>query len=208
MKDIRRATVYALCATLFALAVGLGFAVIHGIGDPLDHAVLKFFALREGRSPDALIGFAKFLTDIGSAGQRGLIIAAFAALLWWKKRPRAALVMLVVPALAGVTSTILKEAFGRLRPALVPHLDTVSSLSFPSGHAVNTAAIFLLAALLLQGQRQSLRWTFAIGGTLMIGWSRLALGVHWPSDVIGGWMMGLAFALAGHQIAVRLEAGK
>lgn len=94
-----------------------------------------------------------------------------------------------------------KRLVGRERPALVDHLVEVSSASFPSGHASNSAIIYLTIALTVMQivpQRRA-RW-FLLGATialvLTIGASRVYLGVHWPSDVIAGWSAGMMWALA------------
>ena len=84
----------------------------------------------------------------------------------------------------------------------------VSNLSFPSGHATNAMATYLLAALLIAQIRRSLWVALAIGVAATIGASRILLGVHWPSDVIGGWLWGAAIALIGLTVAQRMEVGQ
>lgn len=105
--------------------------------------------------------------------------------------------MLVVPALAGATSSILKQVFARARPDVAPHLDNISNLSFPSGHATSAIAILLLAALIMPARQRTLWIGLAVIGAGAIGASRIALGVHWPSDVLGGYLWGTGFAMAG-----------
>ncbi|MEQ1687266.1 MAG: phosphatase PAP2 family protein [Sphingopyxis sp.] len=104
-----------------------------------------------------------------------------------------------------MTSEVLKTAFARPRPDIVPHLDAVHSLSFPSGHATSAAVVYMLFAMLVPTQRRALWLCAAATMTIATGWSRVALGVHWPSDVIGGWLLGGAFALIGYAAAQYFE---
>jgi undecaprenyl-diphosphatase len=124
--------------------------------------------------------------------------------LLWKQRVRAALVMVIFPSVAGATSSILKQLFARARPDVGPHLDTFSNLSFPSGHATNAMAILLLAGLLLPARNRALWIALAIAGGATVGLSRNLLGVHWPIDVVAGWLWGAGFALTGYATARRL----
>mgnify|MGYP003863456065 CR=1 FL=1 len=107
---------------------------------------------------------------------------------------RAALVMVIFPSVAGATSSILKQLYARDRPDIVPHLDTFGNLSFPSGHATNAMAILLLAALLVPARNRSMWLCLALAGAVAVGLSRNLLGVHWPSDVVAGWLWGAGFA--------------
>ena len=101
---------------------------------------------------------------------------------------------------ASLVNTLLKSLLHRPRPELVPHLATVSNASFPSGHAMISAAIYLTIGLMLSEtqQRRSARvWLMCFAGflVLLIGCSRIYLGVHWPSDVLAGWCLGSIWAL-------------
>lgn len=193
------------------LALGtllLGFVVRLDAIKPLDQAVFLWFALQDGGADALWIEIARWFSWAGMASPRSLMMIAAALWLAWRKRPRAALVMLVMPVLSAVTSTVLKESFGRVRPNLVPQLEMINNPAFPSGHATNAAALFLLLALLIPGPHPRLTLVACAGAALMIGLSRIMLGVHWPSDVLGGWMLGSAFALAGLVIANKWEGAK
>jgi undecaprenyl-diphosphatase len=182
---------------LLLLVVAAGFAVTYGISAGAERDALKAVALREGRSADGLILATQWVTWAGDASQRSLFAVACAGWLLWKQRVRAAAIMIVVPQIGAVTCSILKEAFARARPDVVPHLDTFSNLSFPSGHAANPMAILLLAALLLPVKQRGLWIAVACAVGLTIGATRPLLGVHWPSDVLAGCAWGLGWALIG-----------
>jgi undecaprenyl-diphosphatase len=99
-----------------------------------------------------------------------------------------------------VTGSLLKLAFARARPDLVAHLVDVHSNSFPSGHALNSAVTYLTLGALLARTEESRTiriyvMAAAILLTLLIGSSRVYLGVHWPSDVLAGWSLGAAWAV-------------
>lgn len=192
---------------LVLLCIALGVAVLFKLGDVQERALMGAVAFREGRTPQTLIQAAQWITWTGDAAQRSIVMVAFALWLWLRqKRPRAALVMLVTPPLAGVTSTLLKEAFSRPRPSVVEHLDLVTSFSYPSGHSVNAMAVLLLGGLLLARRHRAFWVALAIMAAIIVGASRAILGVHYPSDIIGGWLLGGAFALIGWRVATAVEA--
>jgi undecaprenyl-diphosphatase len=190
---------------LLLLVVAGGFAVSADIGAVADRNLLRAVAFREGQSPGALIVAMQWITWAGDAAQRSLVMVGFAAWLFWKRRPRGALVMLVMPSLAGATSSMLKEAFARARPELVPHLDNFSNLSYPSGHAASAMAILLAAALIVPEKTRGLWIAAALMVATVIGFSRNLLGVHWPSDVAAGLTWGAGMALIALAFARRLE---
>jgi undecaprenyl-diphosphatase len=109
---------------------------------------------------------------------------------------------------ANISSEVLKRTYGRPRPELVPHLSYVYSASFPSGHSVLSAATFLTLAMLISSLEPNrgtkiMVFVLALGLLLAVGFSRIYLGVHWPSDVLAGWCLGAAWALAAWTVLLR-----
>ena len=110
---------------------------------------------------------------------------------------RTALLVLVASTGGWVLNSLLKELFQRPRPDVVPHLREVMTLSFPSGHAMTSAAVDLtLGALVMRvvgprPSRESTAWRLAISWPALVGVSRVYLGVHYPTDVLAGWLVGV-----------------
>ena len=130
-----------------------------------------------------------------------LTVVATLALLFHGKWKRA-LVFAGTVIAANISSEVLKQVYDRPRPTLVPHGSYVYSASFPSGHSTLAAATFLtlatvIASLEPRRATKALTYVVAIALTVMVGFSRVYLGVHWPSDVLAGWSLGAAWALLG-----------
>src|SRR5207245_2521008 len=110
----------------------------------------------------------------------------------------------------GALSAGLKWWFGRKRPEIVPHLVNVGSASFPSGHSMLALVTYLtLGALLARfvARRRSRTYCVAVSLllALLVGLSRVYLGVHYPTDVLAGWSAGLAWALPCWLVARYLQ---
>ena len=130
-----------------------------------------------------------------------VIVTAICAFLGNGKR-RHALILACVIVLAQISSEVLKAFYDRSRPGLVPHGVTVYSQSFPSGHSMMAAATYLTIATLvanLEPDRATKVIVYVLACLLIVavGVSRVYLGVHWPSDVLGGWCLGSAWAFVG-----------
>ena len=115
-----------------------------------------------------------------------------AGLLWWRGARRSALLLLGATWSGRAAIELIKWLVDRPRPAFDPYPVFVSSQSFPSGHAGNSTLTYLAIAVFAVPER----WrpaALAVAAALAasIGWSRPMLGVHWPSDVVGGWCFGL-----------------
>ena len=127
------------------------------------------------------------------------VMAIAAAVCVRNSSPRDALMLVVVVAGAFLLYTTIKDLVDRPRPP-VPHLTNAGGASFPSGHSTQAAAIYGALAYLVARHRPRMNalliWVGAALMTLMIGWSRLFLGVHYPSDVAGGLLIGALWAAA------------
>lgn len=141
------------------------------------------------------------ITALGGFAALTLIAVMAILLLLMHGRRTQALIFGATVVFAQFAAEAVKHIVDRARPDLVPHHDLVYSASFPSGHAVMAPVVYLtLAAILAAGdRRRSVKVLLLVGAALLvivIGVSRVYLGVHWPTDVLAGWTMGTAIALA------------
>ena len=193
----------------FVLAAALGFValageVLEGETLPFDRAVL--LALRTPGNLAVPIGpawLAEVARDVTGLGGGAILTAVTLAVVGYLALTHAfAAAWRVGLAVAGgtVLSTLLKLAYDRPRPDIVPHAVAVYSASFPSGHAMLSAVTYLtLGALLCETQALPRVRAYVLGlailVTLLVGTSRIYLGVHWPTDVLAGWCGGAGWAL-------------
>ncbi len=153
---------------------------------------------------------ARGVSALGSTVVLVLVTAIVAGYLFLSGK-RHAMGLTLVATLGSVALTaLLKAWFGRPRPAIVPHLEQVSSASFPSGHSMLAATVYLTLGALLAREVSPLRMrlyvmSVAAALTLLIGISRVFLGVHYPTDVLAGWAAGLAWSLTCWLVAVFLQ---
>ncbi|MDB5702641.1 MAG: phosphatase family protein [Sphingomonadales bacterium] len=185
---------------LILASLALGIAATGGALAGFDRPVFKALALTRAHSSAWTITVAQTVTWLGSATVRSAYIVAAIVVLVMRRHWRDTLLFVVVIAVTVFIDTALKEIFGRVRPALVPWLDNPGNLSYPSGHSANSMVVLLLAALLIADRRLV---AAAIALAAAVGISRVALGVHWPSDVVGGWMFGAGAALIGASFSRR-----
>jgi len=150
------------------------------------------------------------LTALGDTAVLTLVTAVVAGYLVVAGRVSTAAFLALAVAGGALVTTLLKQLFARARPDVVQHLVEVSSASFPSGHAANSAICYLtLGALLARTQASGPVRTYIISVgialTLLIGSSRVYLGVHWPSDVMAGWCLGGVWAVLCSLAARKLQ---
>ena len=144
-----------------------------------------------------LAAAARFVTELGGAPVLLAVTAFGAAWLVVRREGRAAAILLAVTLSGRLFVSSLKDWTARVRPDAQGHLVPVDSFAFPSGHAANATMVWLCLALLLPRtpRGQALAVWAAVWLAIAIGVSRIMLGVHWPSDVIGGWAFGLLWTL-------------
>ncbi|HTL02226.1 MAG TPA: phosphatase PAP2 family protein [Vicinamibacterales bacterium] len=161
-------------------------------------------ALRNPANPSLSVGPAWLqaamvdVTALGGPTILGLMLAAVVGFLLLQTRYHTALFVAATTASGEVLSYILKHTFNRARPSVVPNL-RVMSPSFPSGHAMESAIVYLtLGAVLMRVAETRITKVYLMGVamllTTMVGISRVYLGVHYPTDVVGGWIVGLVWA--------------
>ena len=172
-------------------------------GGPVDRAIYE--ALYAGNRP-VLAVIAHVFTALG---EPTVLIAAglvTAWLLWRAGHRHLPWILIAITMLGRGLSELQKYWIARARPELEPHLVLVKTSSFPSGHATSSMIFYLTMALALTADT---RWhrpaaAAAILLSLLVGISRVMLGVHWPSDVIGGWAFGMLWVLLTLRLAGRL----
>ena len=196
------------------LFLGLTDEIREGEQFRLDRAILMLF--READDPSEPIGpewlesAVRDVTALGGTTIIAMVTLATAGYLMLSGRRHAAFLLLAAILGAVLLSFGIKAGIERPRPELFPHGVEVYTASFPSGHATGAAATYLtLGALLARFQRarrlKVYLMSVAVLLTLMIGVSRLYLGVHWPTDVLAGWTLGSCWALLCWMVARQLQ---
>ena len=178
---------------------------IASIIDSLDTAVWEFFV----QNP-FLVDAAKVVTRVGVSTVL-IPVALFAGgVVWWKTRDvLSAVVPWVSLQASGLFIASMKSWTAVQRPPREFWLATTDSFSFPSGHVGNTTALVVSIVLLVQTSApRYARATFAVGACVctIMGWSRLALNIHWLSDVLAGWLTGIAIAFLVARVAERFRS--
>lgn len=197
------------------------FEIIQGISEKetvsFDTSILKITrnpddpAITQG--PVWLPGVVRDITALGSGAVLAIVVLAVTLYLLLIKKYNAAVLVLGATIGGTILVSVIKMIIGRARPDVVPALMTETSLSFPSGHAAMSAVVYLSLAALLARMEFSYKikiyiMSVALLLTFMIGLTRIFLGVHYPTDVLGGWTIGIAWATFCWFIAWYLESKK
>ncbi|RYD97674.1 MAG: phosphatase PAP2 family protein [Sphingomonadales bacterium] len=205
------------CAALLLLIIWFGHELAEGDGASIDRAIMLW--MRVPGHPDVPAGPAwlpsamRDITALGSATILTFVVAAAAIFLALHQRMRSVALVLGATILGSLVITFIKALISRARPDLIDRLMQETSHSFPSGHSANSAIVYLtLATLFFPVLPDRHMRGFVLGVALLltgaIGVSRVYLGVHWPSDVVAGWVFGGAWAMLWWWIELRLLAGK
>lgn len=135
------------------------------------------------------------------------VVVVLAGWLWWRGARRLAAWALVTMVIGGVLGVVLKHLVERSRPAFPEPVATASGYSFPSGHALNSllcvGIVILVVLPVLERIAKMAAYTIGAVLVLLTGYDRIALGVHYVSDVIAGWVIALA-CLAGTSAAFEI----
>ncbi|MEQ8616837.1 MAG: phosphatase PAP2 family protein [Lacipirellulaceae bacterium] len=209
-----------LLALLLAACLTWGFIeladeVSEGETASLDEQILLAMRnpanLNDPIGPEIAEEIGRDLTALGGIAILGLLTVSTVVFLFLLPMPRAAIYVALATTGAVGISLVMKSAFARQRPDLVSHGSHVYTSSFPSGHSMMAAAVYLtlgmlLARMLAKRRLQILVVSIAVLLTVGVGVSRVYLGVHWPTDVIGGWAVGGAWALVCWYLAGWLQS--
>jgi len=202
-----------LCVLLFGF-VSLAGEVTEGDTQAFDTKILE--ALRDPVDASRPVGPVWIeeplldLTAIGGPTVLGLVVVVVTGFLVLQTRYRTAIVAAATFFSGELLNAAMKHVFNRPRPSVVPHLRVVYTTSFPSGHAMESAIVYLtLAAILMRASQSRATKIYILGVavllTTLVGISRVYLGVHYPTDVLGGWVVGFTWASICWQVARRFE---
>lgn len=202
--EARALVVWIACVGAVWAFLSVAEEVGEGETDQVDRALL--LSLREAGDPNDPIGprwFEEAMRDITALGGFTLLTVAVIVgtlMLIFHDRRREAAVFALTVILAQVSSEVLKAIYDRARPDLVTHGGYAYSQSFPSGHSTMAAATFftlatVVASVEARKRTKALIYGLAITFVVLVGVSRVYLGVHWPTDVVGGWALGAVWAL-------------
>lgn len=207
LKDMRLSTAPVMLAAAIAAALYVFFQIADEVGEDeiagIDQALLLAFRnpsdIADPRGPP---WFEETVVEITSLGGYPILIAVVGTVVGYLLVVRmfGPAVYTTLSIILGTgLSQLLKVLYDRSRPDLVDHLVTAHTASFPSGHATMSTIVYLTLAALIVRLVDDMRARVyvicvAVLVSVLVGLSRIYLGVHWPSDVMAGWALGVAWA--------------
>jgi undecaprenyl-diphosphatase len=207
MNLIRREAVFfsllAACLACWLAFLKFCSEVMEGESHDIDQAIIFF--IRDHTVPEQLLGrpwFAEMVRDISGLGGIAvltLVTLAVVSYLAIRRSWMQSLYVLIAVVTGSLFSNLLKIGFDRPRPDIIPHGSHTILPGFPSGHSLISAIVYLTLGAMVAAAHQG-KWMrtylmlVPVILTLLIGISRIYLGVHWPSDVLAGWLGGAAWA--------------
>jgi undecaprenyl-diphosphatase len=219
IRDLFHQEIVVVVSLLLAAAAVLSFiaiaeAVTEGYTPAFDERVLR--GLRDAADPARVIGpawtteAARDFSALGSTPVLFLVTLSVIGFLFLSGKRHAMWLTLIATVGAVLLTAGLKASIGRPRPEVVPHLQHVTSSSFPSGHSILATAVYLTLGALLAREVSPLRMrvyvlSAAVVVTMLVGVSRVLLGVHYPTDVLAGCAAGLAWSLTCWLVARYLQ---
>lgn len=201
--ELRTVLVFAVVVAATWVFWEVAELVTEGDAHQIDRAVL--LALREAPDDPVGAGWLEYaiadITALGGYAVLTLLVTLAGVYLLLQKHPGAATAMVGSIVSGTLLVSVFKAVFDRARPDLVEHLTHAASSSFPSGHASAATLTYLTLGLMLasaQARRRTRAFIVfsAVLVAVLVGFSRVYLGVHWPSDVAAGWAFGAAWAVA------------
>jgi len=221
MRDTRLPLLPVVLCAICGGALLMFFLVADEIAEAelmsFDRSILLFFRnpadLSEPVGPAWLEQTMIELTALGGHPLLVVIVSIVIGFLLVSGKPGPALFVFLSITSGTLVSHLLKLVYDRPRPDIVEHLVSIHTPSFPSGHATMSAVVYLtLAALIVRLVESNVVRAYVLGVaiflTFLVGMSRIYLGVHWPSDVVAGWALGVSWASLAFLVVAVLRAGR
>lgn len=191
-------TIVAVAIVFF---IRIADEMLEGDMDGIDRAIA--LAIHRLATP-WVVSIMVVITNLGSGIALAIVSALVTVLCFCRKERRLALILIGNGVVVLGLEMILKHAFGRARPTLFPEISLPSDSSFPSGHSMASMAVYGTLAVVLRALYAKRRVLVIAASPLLIasiGFSRVLLGVHWPSDVAAGFAAGVPFVLVALYLA-------
>jgi len=208
----RAIVIIGCCATAFAFAFGIVLGVVSRCGSTARWESDVIAWVVQNRS-SILTDFARSVTELGSGRVVTALVASAVIILLVGRRWMLAAFLVVATGGTALLASFTKGVVARDRPPTIPRLAEAGGHAFPSGHSAQAVACFAALAFTawrLHPSRRVLVVGAALVGTIaaLVGWSRVYLGVHWPSDILGGWLLAGACLLGLVTAIALVERGQ